>query len=291
MKDIFISLIFFMFLFIIMPPRKTKQCKTIRGQKVCNHKPKMNAAEIISLQMNALKKNNRYDNGIKVAYQYASPDNKSATGPYSRFNQMVKNDIYKHLLRFKRWSFVKNSIQKTKDEKYSRLVKVKSSYDNNEYIYRFQLSRQIPSLFWRTDSVELIEGFDHHHQQHHYKEHHHQQKNIYNRPLQSCSMDPLTGYHRRGYCFTDDNDKGTHTVCAKVNDEFLEYTKGMGNDLSTKNDEYNFPGLKENDNWCLCALRWKQALKAGKAPPLDLEATNLKTLDYIDLDTLENNKI
>ena len=117
------------------------------------------------------------------------------------------------------------------------------------------------------------------------------ENNIYNRPLQSCSTDPLTGYHRRGYCLTDDNDKGTHTVCAKVDDEFLEYTKGMGNDLSKKNDEYNFPGLKKNDKWCLCALRWRQALKARKAPPLDLEATNLKTLDYIDLDTLENYKI
>ena len=118
-----------------------------------------------------------------------------------------------------------------------------------------------------------------------------QQKNIYNESLKPCSMNPLTGYHRKGYCFTDDMDEGTHTVCAQVNDDFLEYTMNQDNDLSTKNDEYNFPGLKDGDKWCLCALRWSQALKAGKAPPLALEATNLKTLDYIDLDTLENNKI
>jgi uncharacterized protein (DUF2237 family) len=118
-----------------------------------------------------------------------------------------------------------------------------------------------------------------------------QQKNIYNESLKPCSMNPLTGYHRSGYCFTDDMDQGTHTVCAQVNDDFLEYTMNRGNDLSTKNDEYNFPGLKDGDKWCLCALRWSQALKAGKAPPLDLESTNLKTLEYIDLDTLENNKI
>ena len=97
-------------------------------------------------------------------------------------------------------------------------------------------------------------------------------------------MNPLTGYHRSGYCFTDDMDQGTHTVCAQVNDDFLEYTMNQGNDLSTKKDEYNFPGLKDGDKWCLCALRWKQALKAGKAPPLDLESTNHKTLEYIDLD-------
>lgn len=116
-----------------------------------------------------------------------------------------------------------------------------------------------------------------------------QQKNIYDKPLQVCSTEPMTGYHRSGYCFTDDMDQGTHTVCAKVNDEFLEYTKSKGNDLSTPN-EY-FPGLKDGDNWCLCALRWKQALDAGVAPPLNLESTNKKTLEYVDLDTLNNYKI
>lgn len=115
------------------------------------------------------------------------------------------------------------------------------------------------------------------------------QNNIYDEPLETCSMNPLTGYHRSGYCFTDDMDQGTHTVCSRVNDEFLDYTKSKGNDLSTPN-EY-FPGLKEGDKWCLCALRWKQALKDGKAPPIDLKATNHKTLEYIDLDTLNNYKI
>ena len=101
-------------------------------------------------------------------------------------------------------------------------------------------------------------------------------------------MNPLTGYHRSGYCYTDDMDKGTHTVCARVNDEFLDYTKSKGNDLSTPRD--SFPGLKNGDNWCLCALRWKQALDAGVAPPIVLESTNKKTLEYIDLDNLDNLK-
>ena len=118
-----------------------------------------------------------------------------------------------------------------------------------------------------------------------------QQNNIYNEPLQVCNTDPITGYHRSGYCFTDDMDQGTHTVCAKVNNKFLNYTKSRSNDLSTKNDKYNFPGLRNGDNWCLCALRWKEAMNAGVAPPLNLKATNKKTLEYINLNTLEKYKI
>lgn len=116
-----------------------------------------------------------------------------------------------------------------------------------------------------------------------------QQNNIYNEPLQVCSINPMTGWKRDGKCSTHDDDSGTHTVCARVNDEFLDYTKSKGNDLSTPRD--SFPGLKDGDNWCLCALRWKQALDSGKAPPIDLESTNKKTLEYIDTDTLENYKI
>ena len=116
-----------------------------------------------------------------------------------------------------------------------------------------------------------------------------QQKNIYDEPLQVCSTDPMTGWKRDGTCSTHEDDSGTHTVCARVNDEFLDYTKSNGNDLSTPRG--SFPGLKAGDNWCLCALRWKQALDAGVAPPINLKATNKKTLEYIDKDTLENYKI
>ena len=280
MKDSLITLFFLCFLIIIMPKRKV--CKTVKGKRICNKKPQMSASDIISLQMNALQRNNKYDNGIKIAFEYASQDNRLATGPYPRFIKMVKNDMYKHLLKCKKWSFIKNSIHKLKDEKYSRMVKVKSFHDNKEYIYRFSLSRQIPSLFWRTDSVELIEGMDHEGSSNN-------QKNIYDEPLQVCSIDPMTGWKRDGKCSTHEDDSGTHTVCARVNDKFLDYTKDMGNDLSTPRD--SFPGLKDGDNWCLCALRWKQALDADVAPPMDLNATNKKTLEYVDLDTLENYKI
>ena len=280
MKDSLITLFFLCFLIILMPRRKV--CKTIKGKRICNKKPEMNASDIISLQMDALQRNNKYDNGIKIAFEYASDENKIATGPYPRFSRMVKNNMYKHLLRCKKWSFVKNTIKKVKDEKYSRMVKVKSSQDDKEYIYRFSLSRQIPSLFWRTDSVELIEGIRH-------EDSSNIQKNIYDEPLQVCSTDPMTGWKRDGKCSTHDDDSGTHTVCARVNDEFLDYTKSKGNDLSTPRD--SFHGLKDGDNWCLCALRWKQALKDGVAPPLNLKATNKKTLEYVDLNKLENYKI
>jgi len=290
MNDIFILLIFLCFLIILMPRKKV--CKTVKGKRICNKKPQMNASDIITLQMNALQMNSKQDSGIKLAYKYASLDNKLSTGPYKKFNQMVKNNMYKHLLKCKKWSFVKNTIQKVKDEKYSRVVKVKSSHDDKEYTYRFSLSRQIPSLFWRTDSVELIEGVttdtcsispiqD--------ESKGNTQLNVYEEPLQVCSTDPMTGWKRDGKCSTHEDDSGTHTVCARVNDKFLDYTKSKGNDLS--NPRGSFPGLKDGDKWCLCALRWKEALDADKAPPLNLNATNKKTLEYIDLDTLEQYKI
>ncbi len=99
--------------------------------------------------------------------------------------------------------------------------------------------------------------------------------NILGTELQICSTDPMTGFHRQGYCKTGPEDKGTHTVCATVTDEFLEFTKGKGNDLSTPRD--NFPGLKDGDKWCLCELRWQQGVHNGYITDVDLKATNSKT--------------
>lgn len=108
--------------------------------------------------------------------------------------------------------------------------------------------------------------------------------NIYGEELQNCCQDPLTGYFRDGSCRTDVTDRGTHTVCAIITDKFLQYTLSKGNDLISAN-RY-FPGLKLGDKWCLCALRWKEAFNEGYAPPLDLEATNIKTLDFLKYDDL-----
>ena len=111
-------------------------------------------------------------------------------------------------------------------------------------------------------------------------------KNIFGETLIACSNDPVTGYFRDGCCNTDKLDFGLHTVCAVMTDEFLAFSKASGNDLSTPRPEWGFPGLKSGDRWCLCALRWKEALDAGMAPKVLLEATNEKTLEHIDIKDL-----
>lgn len=110
--------------------------------------------------------------------------------------------------------------------------------------------------------------------------------NILGEPLQPCSHSPLTGYYRDGYCNTADEDHGTHVVCAVVTQKFLDYTKSQGNDLTTVNMRYRFPGLKPGDKWCLCALRWKEAYDAGAAPGINPSSTHSKALEYIPLETL-----
>ncbi len=116
-------------------------------------------------------------------------------------------------------------------------------------------------------------------------------KNVLGGELISCSIDPLTGYFRTGCCETDENDLGTHTVCAQVSQEFLDYSKSKGNDLMTPIPAYNFPGLKEGDFWCLCALRWLEAYRVVLAPRVKLEATNHLTLRIIPFELLESHKI
>lgn len=111
-------------------------------------------------------------------------------------------------------------------------------------------------------------------------------KNIFGEPLKSCCNNPLTGYFRDGFCRTNAADQGSHTVCAIVSEEFLDFSKRRGNDLITSRPEYQFPGLNSGDKWCLCALRWKEAFEAGVAPKVILEATNEKTLEYIHIQDL-----
>tara|TARA_B100000513_G_scaffold24882_1_gene9590 strand:+ start:457 stop:816 length:360 start_codon:yes stop_codon:yes gene_type:complete len=110
--------------------------------------------------------------------------------------------------------------------------------------------------------------------------------NLFGKKLEACSTNPLTGAYRNGCCETGPNDIGTHTVCAIVTDEFLEFSKKMGNDLTKDYPQYNFKGLKDGDKWCLCVSRWIEAHNAGCAPKIILEATNLKTLNYVSFETL-----
>ena len=110
-------------------------------------------------------------------------------------------------------------------------------------------------------------------------------KNIFGQDLDLCSTSPLTGYWRDGYCKTNQQDQGTHTVCAELTQEFLDFTKAQGNDLSTPRN--GFPGLKPGDRWCLCASRWLQAQMAGKAPRVHMAATHENTLGIVDGNLLE----
>ncbi len=112
------------------------------------------------------------------------------------------------------------------------------------------------------------------------------QLNVLGKKLELCCSNPVTGAYRDGYCNTGINDFGTHTVCAIVTNKFLQFSKSNGNDLTTPNPYYSFKGLKEGDKWCLCVSRWVEAHRAGCAPNLHLEATNIKTLDYVSLENL-----
>ena len=111
-------------------------------------------------------------------------------------------------------------------------------------------------------------------------------KNILGTDLKCCGTKPMTGYFRDGFCRTTETDRGRHVVACIVNEKFLHFTRQMGNDLSSPNPMYSFPGLKPGDKWCVCALRWKVAFDAGCAPEVILEATHEKSLDYVNLDDL-----
>ena len=114
--------------------------------------------------------------------------------------------------------------------------------------------------------------------------------NVLNTPLQPCCTDPLTGFYRDGSCRTGPLDTGSHVICAIMTEEFLTYTKSKGNDLSTPRPEYDFPGLKPGDGWCLCALRWKEAYDDGVAPEVKLEATHEAALKYVTFAELLSKK-
>jgi uncharacterized protein len=111
--------------------------------------------------------------------------------------------------------------------------------------------------------------------------------NVLGSPLQACSFDPVTGYFRDGCCKTDASDAGTHVVCAKVTQAFLDFSVSVGNDLVTPRPEWRFAGLRAGDRWCLCVQRWQQALDAGVAPPVVLEATHAKALTHVLLEDLQ----
>ena len=113
------------------------------------------------------------------------------------------------------------------------------------------------------------------------------QTNVLGEELQPCSFDPLTGYYRTGCCESRGDDPGMHVVCVELTDAFLEYSKSVGNDLSTPMPQYGFAGLQHGDQWCLCAMRWQEAFEAGAAPKVRLESTHISALEYSSLADLK----
>jgi len=116
-------------------------------------------------------------------------------------------------------------------------------------------------------------------------------KNILGTELMACSTDPMTGWYRDGCCNTGAGDRGLHLVCVRVTTDFLAFSKRAGNDLITPRPEFRFPGLKPGDKWCLCVTRWTEALDAGVAPPVVLEATHMSTLEFATLEQLREHAI
>jgi uncharacterized protein (DUF2237 family) len=116
-------------------------------------------------------------------------------------------------------------------------------------------------------------------------------RNVLGGPLATCCTAPLTGFYRDGSCHTGPQDLGTHVVCAQVTTEFLKFSVARGNDLVTPVPQFHFPGLGPGDRWCLCALRWKEALDAGVAPPVVLAATHEKALEFVSLADLKRHAL
>ena len=112
-------------------------------------------------------------------------------------------------------------------------------------------------------------------------------RNVLGSKLETCGRSPLTGFHRNGKCETGSEDYGLHVVCARMTEEFLAFSRAHGNDLGTPNPALGFPGLEPGDRWCLCAARWKEAMQAGVAPPVVLEATHMSTLEFVSLEELQ----
>lgn len=117
------------------------------------------------------------------------------------------------------------------------------------------------------------------------------QRNVIGQALMPCSVDPVTGFYRDGCCHTGPEDVGSHTVCAVMTEEFLEFTKARGNDLSTPRPEFGFPGLAPGDRWCLCAARWQEAFQAGAAPQVALLSTHERALEVCALSDLKDHAV
>lgn len=267
------------------------------NSKYCVSKaPLMNYNTIINTFLTEMKyytKKKRSD-----PFFYLTPKLKEKIGGISGFENYLSDNRKRPLVNLE--SFKINEINKISDTRVEINVGVTNSISNDIYMYKFTLLRMYDyanrkplydkyskinlKLYWRISAIVLtetklnmvLEGFSN-------------TLNVNSEELKLCGLEPVTGYFRDGYCRTNESDVGTHTICAKVTSDFLKYTKSKGNDLSTPRGD--FKGLKDGDKWCLCAIRWREADEAGKAPPVDLAATNKKTLEFVNLERLKRKKL
>ena len=259
---------------------------------------KMDAYDVIKNVMESFNKLNK-NLSIQNLYKFTSIKTKEYMGSYIRFRSIILEN-YTHFFNHDNWEFYGIADHVSRDGKggpvnrllnqkilinknnvsYVYLIKLSIQYDfvNKQPIYDY-ISKQCLNKYWRIDSIELISTIPSYYENYQ----NNISKNINNDSLEICSKNPLTGYFRDGYCNTDENDYGTHTVCAQVTNQFLNYTKNKGNDLITPSPSNNFPGLKEGDHWCLCALRYKQAKDDGIHLQVNKKATHKKTLDYVKI--------
>ena len=267
------------------------------NSKYCvSNAPLMNYNTIINTFLTEMKyytKKKRSD-----SFFYLTPKLKEKIGGISGFENYLSDTRNRPLVNLE--SFKINEINEISDTKVEINVALTNSISNDIYMYKFKLLRMYDyanrkplydkyskiylKLYWRISAIVLmetklnmvLEGFSN-------------TLNVNSEELKLCGLEPVTGFFRDGYCRTDKSDVGTHTVCAKVTSDFLKYTKSKGNDLSTPRG--SFKGLKDGDKWCLCAIRWREADEDGKAPPVDLAATNKKTLEFVNIERLRSKKL
>jgi uncharacterized protein (DUF2237 family) len=247
------------------------------------HQPRMSPEEIVILFLNELPIN------PKRAFRYFSQEYRRKVGNYQGFQELYQEaPLWRVLNSYPSWDFLTSNS--TKDDSVELIYKIRfidSQKMMRHVKVKFKLSQQYnwklnqpiyddwahKNLYgyWRIDRVQfalypknkrLVEQFVDS-----------SDKNINGGPLQICSLDPVTGWHRDGYCRYEKGDFGKHTVCARVNKKFLDYTKSQGNDLSTPKGKH-FKGLKPGDKWCLCEDRYRQAVRAGNKPKLVKNATH-----------------
>ena len=117
------------------------------------------------------------------------------------------------------------------------------------------------------------------------------ERNVLGGDLEPCGTDPVTGFYRDGFCTVGPEDAGLHAVCAVMTPEFLAHQAAVGNDLSTPRPQWNVPGLKPGDRWCVVAVRWLQAVEDGAAAPVVLASTNVQALQVIPIEVLRTHAV